>query len=57
MVAERFGFGPIVDNGKRAALGAAHRLVMERQGILMNALMQEKPGKGRSGTTSQLGSW
>ena len=25
MVAERFGFGPIVDNGKRADLGAAHR--------------------------------
>ena len=49
MVAERFGFGPIMDNGKRAALGAAHRLVMERQGILLNALMQEGRARAEAG--------
>ena len=54
MVAERFGFGPIVDNGKQAALGAAHRLVMERQGILWNALMQE--GRARAEVGRRL-SW
>ena len=49
MLAERFGFGPIVVNGKRAALGAAHRLVMERQGIFLNASMQEGRARAEAG--------
>ena len=46
MVAELFG--SFVDNGKRAALGTTHRLMVKRQGVLMSALTQERRARAEA---------